>query len=40
MDFDDRCRLDMSFFRRPSLAREIWLLVLTVGTVVRRTGVA
>jgi lipopolysaccharide/colanic/teichoic acid biosynthesis glycosyltransferase len=40
MDFDDRCRLDMSFFRRPSLARELWLLVLTVGTVVRRTGVA
>jgi lipopolysaccharide/colanic/teichoic acid biosynthesis glycosyltransferase len=40
MDFDDRCRLDMSFFRRPSLSRELWLLVLTVGTVVRRTGVA
>jgi lipopolysaccharide/colanic/teichoic acid biosynthesis glycosyltransferase len=40
MDFDDRCRLDMNFFRRPSLSREIWLLVLTVGTVVRRTGVA
>ena len=40
MDFDDRCRLDMRFFRRPSLARELWLLVLTVGIVVRRTGVA
>ena len=40
MDFDDRCRLDMSFFRRPSLARELWLLVLTVGAVARRTGVA
>jgi lipopolysaccharide/colanic/teichoic acid biosynthesis glycosyltransferase len=40
MDFDDRCRLDMRFFRRPSLGRELWLLVLTVGTVVRRTGVA
>jgi len=40
MDFDDRCRLDMRFFRRQSLARELWLLVLTVGTVVRRTGTA
>ena len=40
MDFDDRCRLDMTFFRRPSLTRELWLLVLTAGTVVRRTGVA
>ena len=40
MDFEQRCRLEISFFRRPSLLREVWLLVLTVGTVVRRTGVA
>jgi lipopolysaccharide/colanic/teichoic acid biosynthesis glycosyltransferase len=40
MDFNDRCRLDMTFFRRPSLLRELWLLVLTARTVFRRTGVA
>jgi lipopolysaccharide/colanic/teichoic acid biosynthesis glycosyltransferase len=40
LDFADRCRLEISFFRRPSLARELWLLVATVGCVVRRTGVA
>ena len=40
MDFDERCRLEMSFFRRPSLARELRVLVATVGVLVRRTGVA
>ena len=40
MDFTERCRLEISFFRRHSLARELWLLVLTVGCVVKRTGVA
>jgi lipopolysaccharide/colanic/teichoic acid biosynthesis glycosyltransferase len=40
MDFVDRCRLEIAFFARPSLRRELWLLVRTVGTVVRRTGVA
>jgi lipopolysaccharide/colanic/teichoic acid biosynthesis glycosyltransferase len=40
MDFAERCRLEISFFRRHSLARELWLLVLTVGCVVKRTGVA
>ena len=40
LDFDDRCRLEISFFRRPSIVRELWLLVRTVGVVVRRTGVA
>ena len=40
MDFVERCRLEISFFARPSLRRELWLLVRTVGTVVRRTGVA
>jgi lipopolysaccharide/colanic/teichoic acid biosynthesis glycosyltransferase len=40
MDFVDRCRLEIAFFARPSLRREMWLLVRTVGTVVRRTGVA
>lgn len=40
MDFESRCRLEISFFRRPSLVRELWLLVQTLGVVVRRTGVA
>ena len=40
MDFDERCRLEIRFFSRPSLVRELWLLVATVGTVLRRTGVA
>jgi lipopolysaccharide/colanic/teichoic acid biosynthesis glycosyltransferase len=40
MDFEQRCRLEIGFFRRPSLRRELWLLVATVGIVARRTGVA
>lgn len=40
MNFEERCRLEISFFRAPSLRRELWLLVRTVGVVVRRTGVA
>jgi len=40
LDFDGRCRLEMSFFREPSLRRELWLIVRTVGVVVRQTGVA
>ena len=40
MDFTERCRLEISFFRRHSLVRELWLLVLTVGCVVKRTGTA
>jgi lipopolysaccharide/colanic/teichoic acid biosynthesis glycosyltransferase len=40
MDFADRCRLEIDFFRRPSLRRELVLLIRTVACVVRRTGVA
>ena len=40
MEFEERCRLEISFFRKPSLLRELWLVVATVGSVVRRTGVA
>jgi lipopolysaccharide/colanic/teichoic acid biosynthesis glycosyltransferase len=40
MDFTERCRLEITFFRRPSLWRELRLLAATVGVVVRRTGVA
>jgi lipopolysaccharide/colanic/teichoic acid biosynthesis glycosyltransferase len=40
MDFAERCRLEIGFFRQPSLRRELLLLVRTVACVVRRTGVA
>lgn len=40
LDFTERCRLEISFFRSPSLLRELGLLVATVRVVVRRTGVA
>jgi lipopolysaccharide/colanic/teichoic acid biosynthesis glycosyltransferase len=40
MDFTERCRLEISFFRRRSLGRELWLLIRTAGCVIRRTGVA
>jgi lipopolysaccharide/colanic/teichoic acid biosynthesis glycosyltransferase len=40
MDFIERCRLEISFFRRPSLARELQMLVRTIPVVFRKTGVA
>ncbi len=40
MDFDERCRLEISFFRRPSLWAELKLLVATVPVLLRRTGTA
>jgi hypothetical protein len=40
MDFAERCRLEIGFFRNPSLLKELLLLVKTVACVVRRTGVA
>jgi lipopolysaccharide/colanic/teichoic acid biosynthesis glycosyltransferase len=40
MDFAERCRLEIHFFRNPSLLKEMVLLVQTVACVVRRTGVA
>jgi lipopolysaccharide/colanic/teichoic acid biosynthesis glycosyltransferase len=40
MDFTERCRLEISFFRRPSLWRELMILLRTVPVVIRRTGVA
>jgi lipopolysaccharide/colanic/teichoic acid biosynthesis glycosyltransferase len=40
MDFTERCRLEISFFRRRSLTRELWVLLRTARCVVRRTGVA
>lgn len=40
MDFEERCRLEISFFRHPSIWREIRLLFATVRVVLNRTGVA
>ena len=40
MDFEERCRLEISFFRKPSLIAEIKLLFATVAVVFRRTGTA
>jgi lipopolysaccharide/colanic/teichoic acid biosynthesis glycosyltransferase len=40
MDFDERCRLEIGFFRRRSIARELALLVATVPCLLRRTGVS
>jgi lipopolysaccharide/colanic/teichoic acid biosynthesis glycosyltransferase len=40
LDFEERCRLEISFFRRPSIWRELLLLVETAKVVVQRTGVA
>ena len=39
MDFPQRCRLEISFFRTPSLRSELRILAATVGVVIRRTGV-
>jgi lipopolysaccharide/colanic/teichoic acid biosynthesis glycosyltransferase len=40
MDFDERCRLEISFFRHPSIRAELKLLLATLPIVVRRTGTA
>jgi lipopolysaccharide/colanic/teichoic acid biosynthesis glycosyltransferase len=40
MDFEERCRLEISFFRHPSFWREIRLLFATVRVIFGRTGVA
>jgi lipopolysaccharide/colanic/teichoic acid biosynthesis glycosyltransferase len=40
MDFTERCRLEISFFRRPSLWRDLILMMRTVPVLIRRTGVA
>jgi lipopolysaccharide/colanic/teichoic acid biosynthesis glycosyltransferase len=40
MDFTERCRLEIGFFRDRSLVRELVLLAQTVVCVLRRTGVA
>jgi lipopolysaccharide/colanic/teichoic acid biosynthesis glycosyltransferase len=38
MTFDDRLRLDIQYIRRASLAFDAWLVVRTVGAILRRSG--
>ncbi len=40
LEFDERCRLEIAFFREPSLRRDLWMIFATLGSMVRRTGVA
>jgi lipopolysaccharide/colanic/teichoic acid biosynthesis glycosyltransferase len=40
MDFTDRCRTEIAFFREASLCRELVLLVRTVPVILRRNGTA
>ncbi len=40
MDFEERCRLEISFFRRRSILAEIGLLFATVPALFRRPGAA
>jgi lipopolysaccharide/colanic/teichoic acid biosynthesis glycosyltransferase len=40
MDFTERCRLEIAFFREPSVLAELRVLAATVPLVLRRTGTA
>ena len=40
MNFDERCRAEIAFFREGSMRRELSVLVRTLGVVLRRTGAA
>jgi len=40
MDFEERCRLEISYFRTPSMFRDIGMIFATVRAVISRTGVA
>lgn len=40
MDFEERCRLEIRFFRKPSLMQECRILFATIGSVTGRKGVA
>lgn len=39
MDFEERCRLEIRFFREPSILAELWILLVTIRSVAGRTGV-
>jgi len=40
MNFEQRCRLEIRFFRRRSILAELYVLLVTARAVARRTGVA
>ena len=40
MNFDERCRTEIRFFRRRSILAELWILLATVRAITKRTGVA
>ncbi len=40
LDFEERSRLEIAFFRHPSLWKELRILLATIPVVLRRTGVA
>jgi lipopolysaccharide/colanic/teichoic acid biosynthesis glycosyltransferase len=40
MDFPERCRLEIAYFRKPSVLADLRVLAATLLAVVRRTGVA
>jgi lipopolysaccharide/colanic/teichoic acid biosynthesis glycosyltransferase len=40
MNFEERCRLEIRFFRRRSILAELYVLLVTARAIVRRTGVA
>jgi lipopolysaccharide/colanic/teichoic acid biosynthesis glycosyltransferase len=37
-DFDARLRYDIEYIDRMSIALDLWIMVLTVGAVIRGTG--
>lgn len=39
MNFEERCRLEIRFFRRHSILAELYVLLVTVRAIVQRTGV-
>jgi lipopolysaccharide/colanic/teichoic acid biosynthesis glycosyltransferase len=40
LDFEDRCRLEISFFRSAGVRQTVRVLFSTVGALLRRSGVA
>jgi lipopolysaccharide/colanic/teichoic acid biosynthesis glycosyltransferase len=40
MNFEERCRLEIAFFRKPSMLAELKLLLATLPVLWRRTGTA
>jgi lipopolysaccharide/colanic/teichoic acid biosynthesis glycosyltransferase len=39
MNFEERCRVEIQFFRRRSILAELWILLATGTAIARRTGV-